>query len=229
MNNKKLQDLFTEFEDATAKNFPFAKGNISDKIKFLKNKRINPYYSEFEFIDFCRKYRNLVTHNIEENKYLNFTNEMIEKFEKVIYEVKNPYTIYSKATKNIFDANIEDCVRDKMEEMIEKSYTHIPVYRNKKLVGIFSENTLFTYLYKNKLVEITDDTKFSDIEEYIDINNLNEIIKFVSKDELYDNVVNNYIKEFKEGNRLECVMVTNSGSKEEKVIGILTSWDVIGR
>lgn len=229
MNNKKLKDLYTEFEDAINKTYPDITGKIYEKIECLKRKRINPFFSEYEFIDFCRKYRNLISHNVEENKYLDFTNEMIEKFEKIIEEVKRPYTVYSKSTKNLFDANINEYVIDKMKVMIEKSYTHIPIYDNEKLVGIFSENSLFNYLYDNEIVEIDKYTTFNDIKDYIDINNLKEIVKFVSKDDLYDNVVNSFIAEFKNKNKLSCVFITNSGKQTEKVIGILTTWDIIGR
>ena len=46
---------------------------------------------------------------------------------------------------------------------------------------------------------------------------------------LYDDVVNEFISEFKNKNKLSCVMITQNGKETEKVIGIITAWDIIGR
>ena len=37
------------------------------------------------------------------------------------------------------------------------------------------------------------------------------------------------INEFKKGSKLSCVLVTQNGKKDEKIIGILTAWDILGR
>ena len=68
-----------------------------------------------------------------------------------------------------------------------------------------------------------------DIIKYIDISNLKEFVSFVSRNELYDDVVTKYIQEFKYKNKLSCIMITENGTSDEKVIGILTAWDIIGR
>ena len=52
--------------------------------------------------------------------------------------------------------------------MNENNYTHIPIYQDgskKELVGIFSENSIFQYLLKDKIIEVDVDKKFSDIKE----------------------------------------------------------------
>ena len=229
MNNKKFKDLYIEFENAITKTYPKETGTSANKIKNLRSKKINPFYNKYDFIDFCRDCRNITTHDIYGNEYLNFPEEMIENFQAIVEEVKHPFTIYNKATINVFTANLNDNVKKIMREMINKSYTHVPIYHNNKLVGIFSENTLFNYLYENEIVEISDETLFCDIKDYIDINNYKEIIKFVARDELYDKVVNSFIEEFKNKNKLSCVLVTNSGKPTEKILGILTAWDIVGR
>ena len=118
-----------------------------------------------------------------------------------------------------------------MKEMNEKCYTHIPIYDkdNKTLVGIFSENSLFQYISEDHIISLDENTTFDEIRKCIDLDKTKEIVKFVSRNDLYDDVVNDFIKEFKNGNKLSCVMVTNSGMETEKVIGIITAWDVIGR
>lgn len=198
------------------------------KIKELKNKHREPYYSQYDFIDFCRECRNRISHDGYENDFIFYGDEMIKKLDEVIEEIKHPYKVYDKSTKNVYSANLNDNVREKMKKMMENNYTHIPIYDNNKLVGIFSEGVLFNYLYENEIVEIDENTLFKDIKDFISFNNSKEIIKFASRNRLYDDICLEFINEFKKGSKLSCVLVTENG-KEEKVIGILTAWDILGR
>ena len=97
------------------------------------------------------------------------------------------------------------------------------------MVGIFSENSLFQYILEDNIIEVDKNTTFNDIKKCIDIKFSKEIVKFVAKDNLYDDVVNEFISEFKNKNKLSCVMITQNGKETEKVIGIITAWDIIGR
>ena len=231
MNNiEKFRKLFLEFEVATRKNVGNDRLNLDECIKELKSKRINPYIRDDNFIDFCRRLRNINSHNINDNYYL-ITDDTITKLEKIVEEVKHPYKVSDKATLNIYSKTLNDFVWNSMKDMNEKSYTHIPIYdeTNKHLVGIFSENSLFQYILEDKIIEVDKNTTFNDIKKCIDIKLSKEIVKFVAKDNLYDDVVNEFINEFKNKNKLSCVMITQNGKETEKVIGIITSWDIIGR
>ena len=142
MNNiEKFRKLFLEFEVATRKKVGNDRLNLDECIKELKSKRINPYIRDDNFIDFCRRLRNINSHNINDNYYL-ITDETITKLEKIVEEVKHPYKVSNKATLNIYSKTLNDNVMNTMKDMNEKSYTQIPIYdeTNKNLEGIFSEN-----------------------------------------------------------------------------------------
>lgn len=231
MNNiEKFGKLFIEFEVETKKKVNNDSLTLDECIKELKLKKQNPYIREDSFIDFCRRLRNINYHNINDNYYL-ITDDTIDKLTEIVEEVKHPFKVSSKATINIYSKTLNDKVLPTMKDMNEKSYTHIPIYDedNKNLVGVFSENSLFQYVMEDKIIEVDDKTTFNDIKKCIDLNLSKEIVKFVSKDKLYDDVVNDFVKEFKNNNKLSCVMVTHNGKPTEKVIGIITAWDIIGR
>lgn len=186
MNNiEKFRKLFLEFEVATRKKVGNDRLNLDECIKELKSKRINPYIRDDNFIDFCRRIRNINSHNINDNYYL-ITDETIIKLEKIVEEVKHPYKVSNKATLNIYSKTLNDNVMNTMKDMNEKSYTHIPIYdeTNNHLVGIFSENSLFQYILEDKIIEVDENTKFNDIKKCIDIKFSKEIVKFVAKDKL---------------------------------------------
>lgn len=202
---------------------------LASKIKDLKNKHREPFYSKYDFIDFCRECRNRISHNGYENDFIFYSGEMIEKLDDVIEEIKHPYKVYDKATRNIYSANLSDKVREVMSVMMNKNYTHIPIYNGGNLVGIFSESVLFNYLYKNQIIEVDENTTFNDIMNFINLDNSKELIKFVSRDMLYDDVCSYFIDEFKNESKLSCVLITQNGKETEKIIGILTAWDILGR
>ena len=227
-NTEIFRRKFLEFEKLTT-NEENKDEKLIEKIKELKNKHREPYYSQYDFIDFCRVCRNRIAHNSYENEFIFYGEDMIKRLDGIIEEIKHPFKVYDKSTKNVYSANLNDNVREKMKMMMENNYTHIPIYDNNKLVGIFSEGVLFIYLYENEIVEIDENTLFKDIKDFISFNNSKEIIKFASRNRLYDDICLEFINEFKKGSKLSCVLVTENGKAEEKVIGILTAWDILGR
>lgn len=228
-NVNKFRELFVEFEKLTKKKLNTNKIDTRDAIDKLKNNRITPYYKEYEFMHFCRDCRNRISHVNDDYKYIIYTDEFITKLERIIDQIKNPPTVYEMSTHPVVSAYSTDYVKKIMNEMIDKNYTHIPIYDNEKLIGIFSEGCIFNYLMNNDNIDISNNTKFEDIKECISITNSKELVKFVSKNKLYDKIVNEFIENYKFGNRLSCVMVTENGKCFEKIEGIITAWDIIGR
>ena len=55
---------------------------------------------------------------------------------------------------------------------------------------------------KEECIKITSKTTFKDILDYISIDNCNETIKFVSKKEKYNDVINDFINNYKSGEKL---------------------------
>ena len=74
---------------------------LASKIKDLKNKHREPFYSKYDFIDFCRECRNRISHNGYENDFIFYGDKMLEKFDEIIEEIKHPYKVYDKATKSL--------------------------------------------------------------------------------------------------------------------------------
>ena len=106
MNNiEKFRKLFLEFEVATRKKVGNDRLNLDECIKELKSKRINPYIRDDNFIDFCRRLRNINSHNINDNYYL-ITDETITKLEKIVEEVKQEIVLVDGIVSNCELLNI---------------------------------------------------------------------------------------------------------------------------
>lgn len=231
-NTNKFKELYVEFEKIIEKEYKEKYGEknvrVADVIDEKRAKRISPYYENYEFLDFCRRYRNKISHEENELKYLDFTDSAIERLEEIIYRIKNPYDVYSKSVKDVFSRTLSDKVGETMEIMLDKNYSYVPIYNeNRELVGIFSDNIIFEFLAKKSKIEITDSTSFSDIYDLIKLENSKDHVKFFPKKKLYDEVVNHFVNLYKKGDRLRCIMVTENGKEGEVVEGIITTWDII--
>ena len=125
-----------------------------------KMERSNEYFKYKNKIKYCREVRNFLSHNrgLENSFAVEVSEAMIKLIDELIDELTctaNDIMIHSKF---IASCKIEDKIMPAMRLMSEKCYTHIPVLENGVLKGVFSENTLLSYIIDDKIVEIDENT-----------------------------------------------------------------------
>lgn len=182
---------------------------------------------------YCREVRNLLTHNPKvRNRYaVEPSDEMIALLDETIERINNPQKakhIWVPRNK-VSCRTMEDYVRPAMVEMNEHVYTHIPIMRDGVVVGVFSENTLLSYLIDDEIVNIDNDVKFSDIVKYLPLDQHRaESFRFVGQETLVSEIEDIFADAVKKSDRIGLIFVTNSGKKTEKLLGIISAWDVAG-
>lgn len=211
---------------------------ISSKYKLKKNDLLIKALDEDTYLNKHRKdftllcdIRNLLQHREEIGgkfpiqpieEILDLEDEMYQSF------INKPKCIdYCIRLSNICYRNIEDKVSETIKEMKEKHYTHIPILENGKVEYVFDENSIFNYL-ADEGIGIDETFKFKDIKNYISLdNNTNEEYKFISKDYTVEKLKGD-IEDFKKkGKRLDIAFITEKGKKEEKLLGLVTIWDIV--
>ena len=178
-----------------------------------------------------REIRNLLQHQekIKKKYIVEPLQEVVELEEKLIQSfINKPKCIdYCIRLSDICYRNIEDKVSETVKEMKEKHYTHIPILENGKVEYVFDENSIFNYL-ADEGIGIDETFKFKDIKNYISLdNNTNEEYKFISKEYTVEKLKED-IEDFKKkGKRLDIAFITEKGKKEEKLLGLVTIWDIV--
>lgn len=157
---------------------------------------------------------------------------IVRDYEKIVDYVLNPPTAMDSVaikTDKIYTTSLEDCVIKVMKDMSANTYTHVPVMEGNKLVGIFSENTIFNYITDNEDVILEKDMKIKDFMEYLPIDkHKSEFFEFVSRKATLVEVEERFKEELKENRRLAVVFITENGKPNEKIHGIITAWDIAG-
>ena len=235
----KLIDLFKELEEIIRKKCN-ANGIITEnttldsQIKELskKNSVVRKYQDELMII---KQVRNINTHQRNDKYgYVVCPNpEMNIKLKTIIDEIKNPPTIYNSnicvKRQNMYCRNIDDTIEETIKVMIEKVYTHIPIFENDTLVGVFSENTLLDIVNKETGILIEKNTTFREFQDYLKIeNHSSEEFKFISRNKNIYDIEDIFKDYFTRNKRLGCVYITENGKENEKILGMLTAWDVFG-
>ena len=182
-------------------------------------------------LDYCREVRNLLQHNAKVGKsYLVEPSDgMIETILSTIEKVTHPDLVSSIFVRkgDVRSAQMDDLVRPVMHEMAEKIYTHVPIVENNRVIGVFSENTLLSYLMSDTLVEIAEDATFAEFSDLLPLDaHESEVFGFIGINELAFTAAKRFREALKQKERLGMLFVTANGDPEEELLGILTAWDM---
>lgn len=234
--NQKFLELFKRLEINTIKIYDNEIGYEMNKkptfhnaIQELKEKGIYPYNKYSDDFDYCGKIRNLFSHRpiniiiVSEYAY-----KLLERLNNM---VENPLrAIDICITKNnIYSKSLKDNIKDTIKVMREKTYTHIPIVENNKIVGVFCEKTLFDYISKEEISSIDLINDFNDIKQYLNIANYSTTIKIVKKDIKIDKIIKIFKESFEMSENLECLFIATDGTTKGDIVGLITIWDILDK
>ena len=222
-----------------------------DKYKELENAAINEFKlppdgsavaklekrSEFKDIRFelnyCREVRNLLQHNqrLDEEFAVQPGKKMIELLDMVLDRIKNPVRCMDIAVpfNDLVWRSLDDPVMPVIRIMNDRNISHVPILKDKRVVGDFSDNCIFPYLRGDTNCHIDEKTRFRDLQEYIELEtHPSERFRFVAYDEKVSNIKKYYEESRRDHERIGLIFLTETGHPDERLLGILTSWLIIG-
>lgn len=217
-------DLYRELEEALAVKY----GSRSGLIQIFAN---GEGWRWREELNLFRETRNLLSHHarLDGEPPVSPSPAAVNKLREIVTYVQNPPRALSVCTRTsgLFVTDGGDSVTDLLAVMDKRGYSHIPVLKNGRLQGVFSVGTLFAYAksYPDRGVKgllVSDMSAFLPPEKHT-----TEQFCFASaEDTSYD------IRcKFSQGGpfcrRVAAVFVTEGGTEEGKLLGMITPWDII--
>ncbi len=180
-------------------------------------------YDNYSYLKSASDLRNLLSH---ENDTCVPTEEFIAKGEKLLSKLQHPVTVYDIATKEIESCSKKDKVSSVMKKMNLLGLSHFPILNEKGIVeGVFSRSTIFDGILQGILYR--DDFLIADYDIVSSLSShLNESFLFVSKRTTADKVFSYLQNRSPHKKNIACILVTESGKKEEKLLGICTLADL---
>ncbi|WP_353892479.1 DUF6548 family protein [Proteinivorax hydrogeniformans] len=193
---------------------------------------VNSYYEELK--DYA-KLRNAIVHESKEGvKPIAEPHDItVKNYYAIAQTIINPPKALEKIAvsyTNIFTATLKDNALEIMEKMHKHTFTHVPVVdEDDKLLGIFSENTVFSYLVEHRILETDQDNTIEEFADFLPIEkHKSEYFEFVPKSTLVMDIEEMFKQGLKDDKRISVIFITENGKKEEKILGLITPWDVAG-
>ena len=232
MNNVELFiEEYKKLEEAVRRVYDVDKQTSIVSVLKLQ-KRFEKYKND---IQSCADLRNFYQHDSKiKNRYVSdVSDEAIEFIRSLTLIVNDRKKCKDRCIpfKNVYWRTLNDSVKDTMRVMNTKMYTHVPILDGGKVIGVFDENSLFSFISSDTdgIFEFDDSLRFSDLISFINLNDREmEEFKFLKITSWLDDAVSEFNKSFENGKRLGLLMLTASGKPNEELQGILTPWDVIG-
>ncbi len=182
---------------------------------------------------YCRDVRNLITHEklahdfpvLPSDQMIEFLESLVERLIR-IPRCKD----YAIKPSKIFACTIDDLVLPAMTTMKEQNYTHVPIMENGVVKGVFSENTLFAYLLDNEIINVDKETRFSELATYLPVDrHVTEKFYFMHFDARVYEAKTLFEDALSRMQRIGMIFLTQNGKPNEKLLGILTPWDILGK
>ena len=226
------EELFTEkwkeLERATLLAFPT--WDRREVETFLKQMRVESV--DFTRLMVLRKVRNALTHNPKLNgKPIVTLNEGVIPFlDDVIDRIKKLPTAANILIPrdDVFSGSLSDAIHGIVNEMLEKVFSHVPVLDVEgRVIGVFSESTMLEMSKEG----IKDDgnTTLGDVSKFLPCNrHTAEVFRFVPKNDPIAHLRHLCAEALSKRERIGMFFVTENGTSDEPLLGILTVWDIAG-
>lgn len=190
-------------------------------------KKVNSGVRQFEtdlkeFADL----RNAIVHERTDGHVMAEPNDLtVTKISKIAEYLSEPPKLIPDFQKKVLTVKMDDPISEAVQTLYKNSYSQIPVYENDDFLGLLTVNTISRWLgalIKDDIFSLSD-TKVRDVLRYNE--NKDEYI-FLSRNGTIFDVSELFTQHETNGKRLEAILLTQNGKKSEKLLGIITVWDL---
>ncbi len=229
INTEVFLDLYKQLEDELEKKYRGAKRRYSSVV-FEYSK--DPASAVFrDKLDVVREIRNLLTHNanIGGLPVIEPSEPVVEGLREVLAYVKNPPLAleYAKQGETIMRATLNQGVLCTMELMDKNGFSNVPVMRNGDFIGVFSKDTIFRYVMMSGK-PIDSATTLEDLQRLLPVKEHPQNYAFLPRNATYAEAKAIFEKLTGKGKRVNVIFITENGGEQERLLGMLTPWDVMG-
>ena len=187
-----------------------------------KNPEIRKYESKL------KQYGNLRNAIVHDEKFKQRViaephKDIVEELKVIIKKVMEPKKVIPMFKSKVLAFQAEDSIEKIIKIMYEKSFSQVPIYINSNFEFLLTSNTITRWIGSKSNDEIFDFNE-NRVEELKDFEEETKNFLFINRDiNIYEVIEKFNSVEFP---KLEALLITNSGKKHEKLLGIITYADL---
>lgn len=221
-------DLYKQLEETVRVTFEL---DDRDSISYYLSNRTE-FRKYKEDIRYCQDVRNLLSHKrkINGSYAVEPSNEMINFIRNLINTIKKRQKCSDILIPfgKVFHVDEQTAVIPTVRTMRKLQYTQVPIVKNGCVTGVFDENSVFSYLAHSGSNTLADSLVFADIREFTSLDGRErQQFIFFAADRFVDELENEFERASGKGRRIGLAFITENGKREEKLLGIITPWDII--
>lgn len=235
-NSQKFLAIYNEIDDFMRQDLKegYHVGH-SDMIYQMikKGNRVFEYY--YEDLKKYSRLRNAIVHNPDQriaDPIAEPHDVIVQQYQELLDKVLHPELALDKLAISIdklYTVTLNTNILKAMKIMNKNLYTYLPVMEKRKFIGVFSDSTLFDYIIKWQGAVIDEKLAIRDLGEVIHINNhASEAFLFANKEITVIEVEDIFRKGFKNHKRIAVVFITDGGTENDEILGLVTAWDIAG-
>ncbi|WLR54348.1 CBS domain-containing protein [Mesobacillus subterraneus] len=152
--------------------------------------------------------------------------EVVERIEEIAREFEKPQTALSIATSPVFYYYEDAYLKDVLKVINKFDFTRFPVYdKDDKYVALLTSKEIIQWMAKH----FTDSVvHFEDVRvQELLTNGKNYFVIFVDEDASLYHIEELFERYHTRGKKLQAVIITETGDRHGKPIGVITPWDLL--
>ena len=225
-NAEEFLDLYKKLEAVVANHY----GASREGGSVAKLGRRGEFRSIRAELDYIRDVRNLLSHRpkIADSYMVEPSDAMVQLLKDVILKVERPAVAEGIMIRmgDVFRCSKEDRILPAVREMYERGISHVPIMEDGRVLGVFSNSTFIECTISGDYV-IDEETTFLTIEKELALDSHEaESFLFADKETPIDELSDVFEEASRKGKKIGMIFVTEHGSEKEKLLGIITAWDV---
>ena len=182
-------------------------------------------------LNYCREVRNFLQHNerVRGDYAVIPSAGMMESIRSTVARVEGiPQAIdLCVRTSDICSASLKDPMLPAMRAMCDRSFSHIPILEDGRVTGVFSAKSLLSHIIEDGVTKLDETMTFERVAGLLPLNRHgSETFEFVPQEMLATSVAELFQQARKRSRRLGVVFVTAHGKQSERLLGMLTAWDM---
>lgn len=149
---------------------------------------------------------------------------VVLRLEKICELLQTPPKVGEHFIRKVVICDCDDPLSEATQKMLEHTFSKLPVYRGQEFVGILTAEAI-TYWMADRLQKDGNlkQQNVASVLRYIDNP---DNYHFISKDTSLFEVLRIFDEYHHDGKRLQAILISEDGSEDAKLIGIITVFDL---
>lgn len=152
--------------------------------------------------------------------------EVVERIEEICREFEKPQTALSIATSPVFYYYEDAHLKDVLKVINKFDFTRFPVYdKDDKYVALLTSTEIIQWMAQHFSSEVIH---FEDVRiKELLTKGKNYFVTFVTEDASLYEIEELFERYHTRGKKLQAVIITETGDRHGKPIGVITPWDLL--